>query len=175
MLLRLLAASKLEGAPSQPALYRLTKKTPPPPFLRNTTEGWRVETDDPSWSAYIARASCRSIPQKKAQLTQTEPLADDYTPENATIAGAEKLIQQARNERIKAEAALIDLDAKRGIYIEREKMVYLLSFIQQGITNGFEQIKKNHKDTETLAVLCAEMEQSMHLMTEVLEKELLHV
>jgi hypothetical protein len=174
MLIRLLAASRIEGAPSQPALYRLTKKTPLPSFLRNTGEGWRIETDDPSWRVYLAHASCRSLPQK-AQQHKMEPPADAYTPENAETAAAEKLIQQARNERIKAEAAIIDLEVKRGAYIEREKMVYLLSFIQQGILNGFEQIKRNHTDTETLAVLCAEMEQGMRLMAEVLEKELLHV
>jgi hypothetical protein len=174
MLLRLLAASKIDGAPSQPALHKLTKKTPPPSFLYDTPEGWRVETDDPAWSAYIARATCRRLPQT-AKFThhsvQTEG-TPDYTPEDAEAAAIEKLIQQARNERIKAESALIDLEAKRGAYIEREKMLYLLSFFQQGITNGFEHIKKQYKDDKSLAILCDEMERNMQSMYEVIEKEL---
>jgi hypothetical protein len=177
MLLRLLTDSRIDGAPSQPALYRLTKKTPTLPFLRKTPEGWRVETDDPSWMVYLARASSRSIPQKVRRTTQDEAgpaQSDEFTPENAEQAGREKLIQQARNERIKAESACIDLEVKRGVYVEREKMVYLLSFIQQGITNGFEQIKKRYKDHETLALLCEEMEQSIQSMVKLLEKELIN-
>lgn len=134
-----------------------------------------METDDPSWGDLIARASVRSLPQKlRAGFPRKKGgggADDGYTPSGAAEAAVEKLVQQARNERIKAESALIDLEAKRGAYVERERMEWLLSFIQRGIADGLAQIRKKLKDDEKIAAFCAEMEEVMMRMAAMLEKE----
>jgi hypothetical protein len=167
MLIRLFRASKINGAPSQPALYKLTKKPVPPSFLRYTPEGWRVETDDPEWATYIAKASVNSLSQKIKQNVN-----DEYTPESQAAAATEKLIQQARNERIKAESAAIDLEVKKCKYVEVEKMRYLLSYFQRGITEGYEHIKRTYKDDTKLALICNELKRYIDTMAMSIEKEI---
>jgi invasion protein IalB len=171
MLVRIFNASKIEGAPSNAVLHNLTKKPIPPSFLRDTPEGWRVETDDPEWEAYLTKASGKMY-SHQMRYSGTAGVSTAKDKSDLSLAVSERMIQQALNERIKAESAMIDLEVKKGKYIKVESMRYLFSYFQRCITDGCERIKHTRPDNDQLEYVCNELKHDIDTMVIRLEQEL---
>jgi hypothetical protein len=153
MLITLSEAARQPGSPSQPALHKMTKNKRVPEFLIQTGDGWRVETDAPAWTMYLARVSAKAEPQKKAgnhvkQLKKPSgPRHDerdsDKTLENTTVQKAveAKIIYNARREKLKMEQDEIKTNTLKEVFVDKREAEYWLSFIQREISDSFSVIK----------------------------------
>jgi hypothetical protein len=156
MLVTLSEAARQPGAPSQPALHKMTKNKRLPDFLVQTEDGWRVETNSPEWTRYLNRVSMKSEPQKQAgnyvkqlkrqkkQSGQSHDEADsESTAENTTVQKAmdAKIIYNARREKLKMEQDEIKTNALKEAFIDKGEAEYWLSFIQREISDSFSVVK----------------------------------
>jgi hypothetical protein len=167
MLITISEASKQSGAPSQPAIHRMTKNKRVPGFLTRTSQGWRVDTGNPEWGAYIQGVSRRALPQKLAgnQVKKAEGTArpaagngredegGNDEAQNTTVqkAAEAKIIYYARREKLKLEQDEIKTNALKKQFADRAEAEYWLSFMQRAVTDSFSAVKRVMPEVRRLA------------------------
>ncbi|MDR0374729.1 MAG: hypothetical protein LBH85_03290 [Treponema sp.] len=154
MLVTLSEAARKTGAPSQPALHRMTKNKLLPSFLVQTENGWRVETDDPAWTRYLNRVFNRVEPQKQAgnrvkqlkKRTKRSDPSDGETKavqENTNVQKAieAKIIYNSRREKLKMEQDEVKTNVIKEVFVDKGEAEYWLSFVQREIFDSFSVVK----------------------------------
>ena len=158
MLVTISEASKQQGAPSQPAIHRMTRNKRVPGFLVQTADGWRIDDTNPEWSAYVQGVPKRALPQtlagnqvKKAKGktrpaagNEREDLGGNDEAQNTTVqkAAEAKIIYNARREKLKMEQDEIKTNAMKKLFVDKAEGEYWLSFMQRAVTDSFSAVKR---------------------------------
>jgi hypothetical protein len=173
----------------------MTKNKVVPGFLKNTANGWRVDTDDPSWENLLVakrgqspatnavkRAGARIISRGKRK-TDDEQLREKSKKEEIneeeedeeTIARKEqvnqavrlKVICNAKREKLKMQQDEIKTEKMKGAFVDRDEGLYWLSFMQRGITDSFSTVDRCFAEMKRLILLGQEREGRQYLKSEL--------
>jgi hypothetical protein len=178
MLVTLSQASKLDGSPSQPALFKMTKKQPPPAFLASTEKGWRVDTESGAWKVYLAGTSRKGTPQKlvgnetkritdKAREKKpTAPQDDDEGKSAVTLERAyeAKVIWDSQLTKQKLFQAEIKTNQLKGVFVEKLEAKYWFTFLQRGMNDSFASVKRSIPELKRLFSLGDDLGAEKYLM-----------
>jgi hypothetical protein len=187
MLITLSEAARVEGAPSQPSLSRMTHNRALPGFLKKTGAGWRVDTDDPAWENLLAarrgqspaaNAAKREGPRVAGRVKKTAaPLPpsaadagdteDTGLEKNVRKAIDDKIIYGAERERLRMMQDEIKVNEMKGAFVERAEGEYWLSFMQRGITDSFSAVDRCFAETKRLILLGNDLEGKQYLKNEL--------
>jgi hypothetical protein len=187
--IKLLAASKIEGAPSQPFLSKITKEYEKYPFLRNTAKGWRIDTDDPAWGDYLrGRREKRNKAPSPPPVNETAPTRacgegantkpppePDREAEASTMNAYEArsllAVQKALKAEIDKKKAELELNVLEGRYIDKPRMIYYMGYFQRAITEGLDNIKREETDAGAVKAVCEKLKAHIALTIEALRKD----
>jgi hypothetical protein len=181
MLVTLSEAGRIEGAPLQPSLYRMTKNQVVPSFLKKTDDGWRVDTDEPEWGNFLAgkRGQSKagntakrvgaSIGGKRGQKKEKEEKDDETVAADAEIRKAinSKIVWNARREKLKMEQDEIKTAEMKGAFVERSEGEYWLSFMQRGIIDSFASVDRCFSEVKRLVLQGNDTEGKQYLRNEL--------
>lgn len=186
-------AARRPGAPAQPALHRMTGSRSVPGFLVKTGEGWRIDTDNAEWGAYLARAAARQAPQiasgnrvkeAKGQIKRTKAAkipamaagqtGDEEEPEegNAEKASVQKavnakIVYNARREKLKMEQDEIKTGAMKEEYVVKAEGEFWLSFIQREMTDAFGVVRRCMGEVKRLIMAGEDIQAGKYLAGEL--------
>jgi hypothetical protein len=192
--INLLAASKIEGAPSQPYLSKMTRDSAKFPFLRETDKGWRVDTDDPSWGEYLERRQAKpaspAVPEivprpgkPKAEAGTGGEKAPEQTAQipagTPGKAGKSRinelydfqLRQKAERAEIDKKKAALQLGIMEGRYVEKTRMIYLMGYFQRAVNEGLEDIRRGENNNRAIGAVCDKLKKHIAKYVKILEKE----
>jgi hypothetical protein len=152
----------------------MTKNKAVPPFLKKTVEGWRVDTDDPSWGNMLAAKRGQS-PSAGVSKSAGGRLAgggkkdkeDSIDDSSVRKAIDEKIIYNARREKLKMEQDEIKTGVMKGSFVERAEGEYWLSFMQRGIIDSFSVVDRCFAEMKRLVLLGNDTEGKQHLKNEL--------
>lgn len=188
-IIRLSAASKIEGAPSRPFLSKITKEYEKYPFLRSTDKGWRIDTDDPAWADYLrGRREKAGGPPSAPPLRETaakhgvgKPAKPKPPPEldnegeasrmSAAEAHSFAVIQKAQKAEIDKKKAELELGVMEKRYVEKTRMVYLMGYFQRAITEGIDDIKRGDINLSAVKLVCDKLKEHIARAADILQKE----
>jgi hypothetical protein len=188
MLITLSQAARVEGAPAQPSLSRMTKNKSPPGFLKKTGDGWRVDTDEPSWENLIAGRRGQD-PAANAAKSRGAALARGRAAKTAADGGKKKkkeedekaakvseavrnaidakIICSANREKLKMQQDEIKTNRMKGAFVERAEGEYWLSFMQRGIIDSFSAVDRCFAETKRLILAGNDTEGKQYLKGEL--------
>jgi hypothetical protein len=177
MLVTLSQASRVDGAPLQPSLARMTKNRALPGFFRKTENGWRVDTEDPSWDGLLAARrgqspAANAAKSRGAKIARTGGNEDDEKepdkePNKVRQAIDAKIIWSARREKLKMEQDEIKTNKMKGAFVERAEGEYWLSFIQRGIVDSFSAVDRCFPEAKRLVLAGNDAEGKKYLKNEL--------
>lgn len=196
MVINLLCASKIEGAPSQPYLFKMTRDSAKFPFLRDTKDGWRVDTDDPAWAEYLERRLAKpaariggaaergaekTSPPVKAKEKRKPVKKAPEAPGSGNLGASEittiqeayafQVIQKAQKAEIDKRKAELELSVMEGRYIEKARMVYLMGYFQRAVTEGLDDIKRGGINSGAVKQVCDKLKEHFARTIDILQKE----